>query len=184
MDKQPQQNQSSLCGVVYVMGVSGCGKSTVARLIADSLGVPFCEADALHPETNIQKMAAGIPLNDKDREPWLREVKTQAAALASANAGCVVACSSLKRRYRDILRQAHPNTVFVYMRGDFETIFSRMSSRTGHFMPETLLQSQFDALEEPTGEERCVTVSIGPAPAVIAEQALHGLNQFAAQPID
>ena len=149
--------------LIYVMGVSGCGKSTVARQLAERLSMAFCEADELHPESNIRKMSEGVPLTDEDRLPWLGEVKTHAMVLAVSdenNRGCVIACSALKKIYRDILGSGDRNTWFVYLKGDYDTIAQRMAARTGHFMPDKLLQSQFDALEAPDDERNVVVISV------------------------
>ncbi len=164
--------------LIYVMGVSGCGKSTVAQLLAEHLSMALCEADALHPEPNIKKMSRGIPLTDQDRLPWLGMVKTRAMALAAGgnkNRGCVIACSALKKQYRDILGRGDRNCWFVYLQGDYETILNRMTARTGHFMPEVLLQSQFDALEEPTEERNVVVISVSHSPEDIAKLAADAL---------
>lgn len=163
-------------GVIYVMGVSGCGKSTVAMLIAQELDLPFCEADSLHPAENINRMSSGIPLTDADREPWLKAVKNEAQTLSAQHGACIVACSSLKQKYRDTLSEAHDTIYFVYMRGDYGTILSRMSERTGHFMPDTLLKSQFDALEEPTPGPTVIIVEVDQPPYQIAADAVTQLQ--------
>ena len=142
---------------IVVMGVSGSGKSTVGSALAQRLRVPFIDADTLHPPTNIAKMAAGEPLDDDDRYPWLEEVGQW---LADHRDGGVVACSALKRTYRDQLRAHCPRVEFLHLRGSPELIGSRLAARSGHFMPGALLQSQFDALEPLGPDERGVVVDL------------------------
>ena len=143
---------------VVVMGVSGSGKSTVGIALAARLGVPFEDADDLHPEANVAKMARGEPLDDADREPWLDLVGQWLAAHAD---GGVTACSALKRRYRDQLRRHCPTVVFLHLDGDPELIGRRQAGREGHFMPSSLLASQFDTLEPLGSDERGVVVDVG-----------------------
>jgi gluconokinase len=142
---------------IVVMGVSGSGKSTVGQALAQRLHVPFVDADTLHPRSNIAKMAAGEPLDDDDRYPWLRRVGDW---LAGHGAGGVASCSALKREYRDQLRSHCPPVVFVYLRGSPELIAGRLAERSGHFMPAVLLRSQFDALEPLGADENGVTADI------------------------
>lgn len=138
---------------VVLMGVSGCGKSSVGAAIARELGAKFIDGDDLHPRANIQKMAGGHPLNDDDRAPWLERLNDAAYSLSHKNEVGIIVCSSLKRRYRDRLRQDNPEMVFLYMKGTFDVIMARLKARAGHYMPTELLQSQFDALEEPGTDE-------------------------------
>ncbi|MBD7919280.1 gluconokinase [Cellulomonas sp. Sa3CUA2] len=126
------------------MGVAGCGKSTVGSLLARLLGVPFVDADGLHPPANVARMSAGVPLTDADRAPWLASV---AAEVAAAPTGAVVACSALRRRYRDALRAGAPGTVFVHLTGTREVLAARIGARIDHFMPPALLDSQLATLE-------------------------------------
>ncbi len=155
---------------IVVMGVSGCGKSTVGAALAAALGRPFREGDALHPAANVAKMAAGIPLEDADRWPWLDRV---AAALAG---GGVVSCSALKRSYRDRLRAGAGRPVaFVFLRGSEALLAGRMGARTGHFMPPALLASQLATLEDPSGEPGAVTLDIDRPLAVIVAAAVAAL---------
>ncbi|MGO9382346.1 MAG: gluconokinase [Mycobacterium sp.] len=143
---------------VVVMGVSGSGKSTVGAALAQRLRVPFVDADSLHPPANIAKMTAGEPLNDDDRHPWLENV---GAWLARHHDDGVVSCSALKRKYRDRLRVSCPRVEFLHLSGSAELISSRLAARSGHFMPPTLLRSQFDALEPLGAGETGVTVDAG-----------------------
>lgn len=132
------------------MGVSGSGKTTVGLALAERLGWRFFDADAYHPPENIDKMAAGKPLNDADRQPWLETLRDLIRDRLAEGRSLVLACSALKQRYRDILQDTDAgNVTFVYLRGDFEIIEQRMQQRE-HFMRPELLQSQFDALEAPT----------------------------------
>lgn len=158
------------------MGVSGCGKSTIAKAIAQQLHAHFKDGDELHPKVNIEKMAAGIALTDSDREPWLDDIARYAREKATQHGVCVIACSALKRRYRKILNDAG-RVVYVYLHGSLDTIASRMQTRTGHFMPEALLQSQFDALEDPRAEDNVVVVGIDEKAAVVASNAIQALHQ-------
>lgn len=134
--------------VVVVSGVSGSGKSTVGRALAGRLGVEYTEGDEFHPPANIAKMAEGRPLTDEDRYPWLEAVAEWIGERLRAGAGGVVACSALKRRYRDLLRGAGPGGVwFLHLDADRELAAARVAARTGHFMPPSLVGSQFEALE-------------------------------------
>ena len=152
---------------IVVMGVSGSGKSTIGSLIADRLGVPFTDADDLHPAANVQKMAAGQPLDDDDRWPWLALVGD---ALAGASrSGLVIACSALKRSYRDAIRVSAPEAVFVLLTGSRELLASRLGHREGHFMPATLLDSQLATLEPLAADEGGVTVDIAGSPEQIVD---------------
>lgn len=146
--------------LVVVMGVSGSGKSTVGALLAETLGVPFVDADDLHPAANVAKMAAGQPLVDEDRWPWLEAV---GETLAAASAGLVVACSALKRSYRDAIRDRAPAAVFVHLHGTRELLAERLAGRVGHFMPGSLLDSQLATLEVP-GEREGIIVDIDQKP--------------------
>jgi carbohydrate kinase (thermoresistant glucokinase family) len=133
---------------VLLMGVCGCGKSTIGRALAAELDWPFLDADTLHPEANVAKMASGIPLTDEDRWPWFDRVVAEMRRHATAGTHVVVACSALRQAYRD--RLATGGSVrFVYLKGDAETIAPRLATRKGHFMPPSLLASQFATLEEP-----------------------------------
>lgn len=129
---------------IVVMGVSGSGKTTVGDQLAERLGLPYHDGDDLHPQSNIDKMAEGIPLSDEDRWPWLELVGQW---LAEHPEGGIIGCSALKRSYRDAIRAAAPDAVFVHVHGDFDLLRARMDDRPGHFMPASLLESQMDTLE-------------------------------------
>jgi gluconokinase len=161
---------------IVVMGVSGAGKSTVGRIVAQRLGCAFRDADRFHPQANIEKMAGGHPLTDDDRWSWLEAIAAWIAEHRAAGTTCVVTCSALKRVYRDIITGKQRKDVrLVYLKGDFELIAARLKARKGHFMPPALLQSQFDALEEPAADEHAITVSIDAMPEEIAERVLKRL---------
>ena len=142
------------------MGVSGCGKTTVASRLAQRLGWEFAEADTFHSRGNVAKMSAGIPLTDDDRWPWLGAIAARIDAARASGRGCVVACSALKRRYRERLSGGHHDVRFVYLKGDYDTVASRLSGRTGHYMPASLLKSQYEALEEPAADENALVLAI------------------------
>jgi carbohydrate kinase (thermoresistant glucokinase family) len=156
---------------VVVMGVSGCGKSTVSRLLAQHMGVPFIEGDELHPARNVALMSAGIPLTDDDRRDWLAAIAQRLRGPA-AHQGAVVACSALRRTYRDVLRQAAPDLALVHLSGEMDLIAQRLGRRAGHYMPATLLQSQLDTLEPPQPDEHALVLDVGlPAPVLAAQAA-------------
>ncbi len=159
--------------IVVVMGVSGCGKSTVGRMIAERLGCAFRDGDEFHSDANRAKMHAGIPLNDDDRKPWLETIRTYMDETTAGGRSLVVACSALKERYRDVLRGPAGNAEFVYLKGDFELLQGRLAARKGHFFNPALLRSQFDALEEPAG---AVVVDIALPPETIVQQAVEQLQ--------
>lgn len=151
------------------MGVSGCGKSTVARLLADALGLNFVEGDSLHSEHNIARMAAGTPLTDADRHGWLQAVADQLSNATAISGGVVVSCSALKRRYRDLLRAGAPDLQLVFLHGPTPLLALRLASRSGHYMPPSLLQSQLDTLEPPLADEAPLCHDIQtPAQAIVA----------------
>lgn len=151
------------------MGVSGSGKSTVASALARRLKREFAEADRFHSPGNIGKMSAGTPLTDTDREPWLDAIADWIDAQRANDRPCIVACSALKRAYRHRLSRGRSDVRFVYLQGTFETVSKRMAVRTGHYMPLSLLQSQYETLEEPGREENPVIVSVERPPEVIVD---------------
>lgn len=162
--------------VVVVMGVAGTGKTTIGPLLAARLGVPYAEGDDFHPEANIAKMTAGIPLEDEDRWPWLDAIG--AWAHGREGLGGVVSSSALKRSYRDRLRAAAPGIVFVHLTGDRELVEHRMANRRGHFMPTALLDSQFAALQPLQPDEPGFAVDVSGTPEEITERALAALEDF------
>lgn len=159
---------------MVLMGVSGCGKSTVAGLLAGRLGWDFEEGDALHPAANVAKMASGHRLDDEDRWPWLAQVAGWIREHTDVGRPGIITCSALKKSYRDVLRGEH--VAFVYLAGTREQIARRLAARHGHFMPASLLESQFDALEPPTPEENSITVEIGGSVSAEADAVMSGLG--------
>ncbi|MFJ6623328.1 gluconokinase [Kitasatospora sp. NPDC091335] len=157
---------------VVVMGVSGVGKTTLARLLADRLALPFAEADEFHPAANIAKMSAGTPLDDQDRAPWLGAIGAWLKERTEAGTGGVVTCSALKHRYRETLRAACPGAFFLHLSGGHELVEDRLSHRTGHFMPSSLLDSQYAALEPLEADERGAVLDVGPSPEELVEMAV------------
>ncbi|GAB5519274.1 MAG: gluconokinase [Rhodothermales bacterium] len=135
--------------ILIVMGVSGTGKTTLAKALAERYALGYVEADAYHPQANIDKMASGTPLDDEDRWPWLQALRTEIEAALAQREPLIVTCSALKQSYRDVLKRPGEPVTFVYLEGDFETIYARMQLRD-HYMKADMLQSQFDALEPPT----------------------------------
>lgn len=158
---------------VVVMGVSSCGKSTVGEMLALKLGVPFMDGDDLHPRANIEKMASGTPLTDEDRWPWLTLVGEW---LAGQGDGGVIACSALKRAYRDRIREAAPDVVFLHLHGSRELMGARMAARPGHFMPTSLLDSQFATLELLGGDEAGRVFDVSMTPGDITDEAVAWLR--------
>ena len=144
--------------LVVVMGVSGSGKTTIGTLIAEALQVPFVDADGLHPRSNVVKMAEGTPLTDEDRWPWLALVGEQIAA--ATGTGIVMACSALKRSYRDAIDAAAPGVLFLHLHADQAVLSARIEGRSGHFMPPALLKSQFEALEMLQPDENGCVVNV------------------------
>lgn len=166
-------------GTIIVMGVSGCGKTTVGNALAERLGVPYIEGDALHPAANVTKMSAGTPLNDDDRWPWLEKI---GAALKAQPQGAVATCSSLKRAYRDKLREGvGPGLRFVFLDCSRHVLEERMTQRKGHFMPPTLLASQLATLENPSGEAGVAIVNGDADPEVILAEAIDKLGMIDAR---
>jgi len=155
--------------IVIIFGVSGAGKTTIGKLLAREIGWRFIEADDFHPTANIEKMHAGHPLTDEDRKPWLERLRQRIEQSLATGENAVLACSALKRAYRDRLRVSEEVT-FVFLRGDYALVEKQLRSRHGHFMNPELLQSQFDDLEEPQLDENALTVELGQTPQEIVEE--------------
>lgn len=153
--------------IILVMGVSGSGKTTIGKLLAKSLDWEFCDADALHPAPNIEKMSRGIPLDDADRQPWLQRLQQAIARWLQEDKNIVLACSALKATYRQILLQDKERMRLVYLHGDFKLIQTRLRSRSHHYMPSDLLQSQLATLEEPF---EAIYFDVSEPPEVIVEE--------------
>jgi carbohydrate kinase (thermoresistant glucokinase family) len=164
--------------LVVVMGVSGSGKSTIGALLAESLSVPFIDADSLHPTANVEKMAAGHPLTDEDRWPWLAKVGQVMAA--ADDTGAVMACSALKRIYRDAILHEAPRALFVHLTVSPEVLASRLGHRKGHFMPSTLLGSQLATLEPLADDEPGFDVDVTPDAETIVRDAVAGVRGYRA----
>ena len=175
MDQHPANNRPM---IVVIMGVSGSGKTTVASLLAAMLGWQFQEGDKLHPPENVEKMSAGIPLTDADRLPWLRKIAQAIDDWRSHGQSGVLTCSALKRSYRDIIIGDRPGVRLVYLKGSPDLIRQRLAARHGHFMPPTLLDSQFTILEEPSPDENPIVVDIGGRPEEIAGEIACRLRKF------
>ena len=163
--------------IVVMMGVSGSGKTTIAEGVARRKNWPLLEGDKFHPPTNVDKMSHGIPLTDDDRWPWLHAIAAEIDARRARGESAVVACSALKRSYRDILIGDRTDVVLVYLQGSKDLIARRMAERKGHFMPTALLDSQFAALEEPGPEEAAIVVSVEPPPDAIIDEVLGKLEE-------
>ncbi|PWS27349.1 gluconate kinase [Pedobacter yonginense] len=150
-----------MVGLIIIMGVSGSGKTVIGEAIAQRMNARFVDGDHLHSQRNIDKMASGIPLTDADRLDWLKLVAQVGKKEVAHNHKCVIACSALKKSYRDVIRLENEQLIFIYLKGSFDLIELRLALRQGHYMPKGLLQSQFDALEEPkNGENDVVQVEI------------------------
>lgn len=167
--------------IAIVMGVSGSGKTTIAAGLARQEGWILLEGDSFHPPANIAKMKAGTPLTDADRWPWLRAIAAREDELLAAGQSAVVACSALKRAYRDILTRGRPDTVLVYLRGSKALIADRMRARKDHFMPPALLDSQFATLEEPGPDEHPIVIDIGPPAELTIQDAIRQLEARAGE---
>jgi gluconokinase len=168
--------------ILVVMGVSGSGKSTIGTQLALQLHWQFEDADWFHPARNIDKMHAGIPLTDEDRAPWLIAIADFIDQARLAGQHVVVACSALKSRYRAVIIGNRPDVQLIYLKGDMELIGRRIAARHEHFMPTSLLQSQFDALEEPGPDEHAIVVSIEPRPREIVAKIVEALQAESRQP--
>jgi gluconokinase len=158
--------------ILVLMGVSGCGKSTTGVRLSKLLGWPFRDADSFHPPTNIDKMSQGVPLTDADRFPWLAAIAQWIDERIGGGEPGLVSCSALKRAYRDVIVGQRHRVRLVYLRGDMALIADRLSRRKNHFMPAALLQSQFDALEEPLADEQPIVVSVAMPPRRVVQRIL------------
>jgi gluconokinase len=161
--------------VLVMMGVSGSGKTTVAALVAGRLGWAFDEGDSLHPQANVEKMAAGHPLDDADRAPWLARIAAWIAERLDAGECGVITCSALKRRYRELIGHRGQGVLFVFLDGTHDLIAQRLGARLGHFMPASLLDSQLETLEPPGPDEPAIRLDVGPPPPVIANTLIEVL---------
>ncbi len=148
---------------IVVMGVSGCGKSTVGTRLAQQLGATFLDADDFHPPANVERMRAGVALTDAERTPWLGALAARLAAAGAADETVVLACSALKRSYRDALRRGAPALTLVHLAGSPALLAERITARPGHYMPPTLLPSQLATLELPGADERAITLDVAAA---------------------
>jgi gluconokinase len=169
-------NSSAATAIVIVMGVSGCGKSTIGALLASRLHWEFEDADWFHPAANVDKMHSGVPLTDEDRWPWLEAIAAWIDKARQSGDHAVIACSALKRSYRDILIGDRADVRLVYLKGEETLIARRFAARHETIMPRALLHSQFEALEEPGPDEKPITVSIEPKPREIVSQILSAMD--------
>lgn len=165
--------------VLVVMGVSGSGKTTIAALLAGRLGWKFADGDDFHSPENVAKMHGGTPLTDEDRWPWLHSIAAWIDAVRSSGRRAVVVCSALKRAYRDILVGNRSDVRLIYLQGDMPLIAARQAARLNHYMPTTLVDSQFAALEVPGADERPVVVSVEPSPQQIVQAVISQLPGLA-----
>jgi gluconokinase len=161
---------------VVLMGVAGAGKSSVMIALAERLGWPTLEGDALHPPSNVEKMLAGRPLTDEDRRPWLELIAAWIAERERERSSSIVTCSALRRPYRDLLRSGNPSVWFVHLVAPPSVLATRMERRDGHFMPRALLQSQLDTLEPLAGDEPGWAIDSAAAPGVIADRIVAALR--------
>ena len=158
--------------LIIIMGVSGTGKSTIGQLLSEKLNIPFYDADDFHPEDNVQKMSEGKPLNDLDREPWLQVLSDKLQEWSAS--GAILACSALKETYRQTLsKKGQLPLVWIHLSGTMAVIRERMMARKNHFMPDSLLQSQFDTLEKPTDS---ITIDISDTPELMVAKVLEQLD--------
>jgi gluconokinase len=159
---------------IVVMGVSGCGKSTVGTRLARELGATFLDADDFHPPDNVERMRAGMALTDAERAPWLDALTARLLAAGAADEKAVLACSALKRSYRDALRRGAPALTLVHLTGSPALLAERVTARPGHYMPPTLLPSQLATLEPPAADERAITLDVAaPTDALVAAILKH-----------
>lgn len=164
--------------LIVCMGVSGSGKSTLGQLLADSFGIEFIEADDYHNEANKQRMAAGIPLTDEEREPWMNDLSAALRDVLSRNTSCVLAHSGLRKTHRDQIRQLGFRTLFLHLDGSRELIARRMGARRDHYMKAILLESQFDALDATDGEPDIVRIDINGDEAQVTDSMSRFVDSF------
>ncbi|WP_406070830.1 gluconokinase [Micromonospora sp. NBC_01638] len=175
-DRRPTHGNPRPTRHVVVMGVSGVGKTTVARGIRELTGLTFAEADEFHSESNVARMRSGVPLDDEARWPWLRDLAAWMSARNTEGVSTVLACSALKRSYRDLLRQGPPDLDFVHLDGPAEVIRERLSQRAGHYMPASLLDSQVAALEPLGSDESGVVLDLSLPPDQLVTAAVTRLG--------
>jgi gluconokinase len=180
MESGSSEPRAAAPAAVVVMGVAGCGKSTLGAALARALGARFVEGDALHPPQNVARMAAGEPLTDEHRAGWLNALAGELAASRARGEPVVLACSALKRRYRDVLRRGAPELSLVFLHGREGLLRERIAARRGHYMPASLLPSQLEALEPPGEGEAAVHIDIASAADEALAAALRGLGRGAA----
>ena len=162
--------------IIVLMGVSGCGKTTIGTNLARRLNWEYQEGDALHPQKNIVKMSEGIPLNDDDRKPWIARIADWIETRCIAGRDGVISCSALKEAYRQTIRGNQTDVQFVYLRGSRELLSDRLVHRKDHFMPPNLLESQLDLLEEPSVDEQAMVVTIDSTPEKIVQKICDSLG--------
>ena len=164
---------SMMNNIIYIMGVSGCGKTTIGKLLSQKIGIPFFDGDDFHSAANVEKMKTGEPLNDEDRSGWLQKINEVAFEQQQLK-GAIIACSALKEKYRILLNSGITKPVWIFLQGSYQIILQRLQSRQGHFMPSVLLQSQFDNLEMPAN---AFSINIADEPATIVELIFDKLNE-------
>ena len=169
-------DKTSLPTILVIMGVSGSGKTTIATLLAKKLGWVFRDGDEFHPAANVEKMKSGMPLTDEDRRPWLEAIARFIDEELARGTKTIVTCSALKRRYRDIIIDGRKGVRLIYLKGEKALLERRLAQRHGHFMPSSLLKSQFDALEEPGLEENPLIVSVDATPDQTVDHILAELE--------
>lgn len=162
-----QQPASCLPAVIIVMGVAGCGKSSVGVALAEALGFAFADADQFHSLANKQKMGSGVPLSDEDRQPWLEAMATAVGSWIDNARPHVLACSALKAGYRKLLAAGHPDVRFVYLRADRQLVAARLAARSGHYMKNDMVDSQLAALEEPAAGQALIVDAAEPLAAIV-----------------
>lgn len=163
--------------ILIVMGVSGCGKTTIGEMLAERLSASFADADTFHSQSNKDKMHKGIPLNDEDRWPWLHAIRAAIVEKEQSGQSAVFPCSALRKVYRDILRESDSEVIFVYLKGTEELLQERLKTRKGHFFDPSLLRSQLDTLEPPGPEENPIVADIALSPEEIVELVLREAKQ-------